>query len=129
MRKLYVVDDDVGFLEIVREVATPIGFNVVSAGGPDAFKSAYGGESDSVVMMDLVMPGTDGIELLGWLCGQARPVAVILMSGYNLLYMNNASALAEAKGMKVTAKLTKPVKLAELRTTLTAVKDVPARRR
>ena len=123
MTKLYVVDDDRGFLQLIEEVAAPMGFETVVATAPRTFKSHYGGEPDSVVMLDMIMPDTDGIELLNWLSNVGPPGAVILASGFTGHYTLMAGTLAEAKGMNVVARLAKPVKLAELRAALVAAKD------
>jgi len=120
MTRLYVVDDDRSFLEVVQEVAAPLGFDTVVAEAANAFKSLYGCEPNAVVMIDMIMPDTDGIELLTWLC--ERPAgAVILVSGV-AAYAQSASVLATAKGLKVTDRLSKPVKLARLREALMAAK-------
>jgi CheY-like chemotaxis protein len=121
--KLYVVDDDPGFLDVVEEVAGPLGFDTVLAAAPDIFKSLYKCEADAVVMIDMIMPGTDGIELLNWLSDSGPVGAVILVSGVAEQYTRAAGALAAAKGMKVADTLSKPVKLARMREALIAARD------
>jgi DNA-binding NtrC family response regulator len=123
MTKLYVVDDDWGFLEVVREVAGPMGFDTVLAAAPKEFKSLCECEADAVVMIDMVMPETDGIELMNWLSDQGFAGEVILVSGFTPQYTEMASALAKASGLKVADTLSKPVKLDRLRKTLAAARS------
>lgn len=129
MTRLYVVDDDRGFLDIVRDVAMPMGFDTVTASTPEAFKSLYGFEPDAVIMIDMIMPETDGIELLSWLSGRGPAGAVILVSGFGEHYTLSASALATAKGLAVTDRLSKPIRLARLREALEAAREIASARR
>lgn len=124
LTKLYVVDDDQGFLQLVAEVAGPIGFETVVVAGPAAFKPLYGGEPDAVIMLDMIMPEMDGIELVNWLGQRGAAGALILVSGYADQYTLVASALAEAKGLKVTDRLAKPIRVARLRQALALAKEV-----
>jgi CheY-like chemotaxis protein len=123
MTRLYVVDDDWGFLEVVQEVAKPMGFDTVVAPAPKEFKSLCECEPDAVVMIDMVMPDTDGIELVKWLSQRGFVGKVILVSGFAEQYTEMARALAVASGLKVTGTLSKPVKLARLREALMAARD------
>jgi CheY-like chemotaxis protein len=123
MTKLYVVDDDWGFLEVVQEVAKPMGFDTVVAPAPKEFKSLCECEADAVVMIDMIMPDTDGIELVKWLSQRGFVGKVILVSGFAEQYTQMASVLAAASGMKVAGTLSKPVKLARLREALMAARD------
>jgi len=127
MTRLYVVDDDRGFLEVVQEVARPMGFDPVLATAPKEFQALWQGEADAVVMIDMIMPGTDGIEVLNWLSEQGFAGKVIFVSGFAEQYTQVASALATASGLKVVDRLAKPVRLARLREALTAAKDATAK--
>jgi len=123
MTRLYVVDDDWGFLELVQEVAAPLGFDTVVAAAPKDFKSLCGCEADAVVMIDMVMPETDGIELVSWLSEQGFAGKLIFVSGFAEQYAEMASALAVASGLNVADTLAKPVKLDRLRKALVAAKN------
>ena len=126
MTKLYVVDDDPSFLKLLGEVAPPIGLDIITAADFATFRSTYGGEANAIVMVDMIMPGSDGIELINWLSEQARPAAIILVSGYSEHYTRLAGSLAEAKGLAVVARLAKPIKLGVLRATLADARTAAA---
>ena len=72
-----------------------------------------------IVVLDIVMPEMDGIELIQWLIDQAYDGRLIVVSGFSPDYVKLAQRLAEAKqGMFKVETLTKPIPLATLRNSL-----------
>ena len=55
--------------------------------------------------MDLVMPDTDGLELLHACARQSYGGQLILMSGEFKLYLDMAQEIATQHGLRVAAKL------------------------
>ena len=66
-KRLLVVDDEVAFGAFVRRVAQGLDFAVEVTSTADAFKEAYERFHPTVIVLDIVMPETDGIELIRWL--------------------------------------------------------------
>jgi excisionase family DNA binding protein len=66
-RRVLVIDDDENFLEVVRELLTASGFAVETA--RQGFLAGYlvGRRTPDVIVLDLVMPGLDGYEVLALL--------------------------------------------------------------
>ena len=63
--KLLVVDDEFNILELLASSLRFAGFEVVTAGnGRDALEKANT-ESSDLIVLDVMMPGMDGFELLG----------------------------------------------------------------
>ncbi|MFT3916082.1 MAG: response regulator [Anaeromyxobacteraceae bacterium] len=64
---MLVVDDDEAFLEVVKELLGANGFTVETA--RQGFLAGYlvGKNTPAVIMLDLVMPGLDGYEVLALL--------------------------------------------------------------
>jgi FixJ family two-component response regulator len=118
MSRLYAVDDDPAFLEIVESVATPMGFDVVTVARSAQFQSIYGGETDAIVLIDMIMPDVDGIELMNWMIAGEPPGAIIFVSGYGDHYPDMAFELARHRGLKHVETLLKPIKIAMLRKAL-----------
>ena len=79
--RILAVDDDPQTLRHVRETLVQAGYSVTVTGDPgDALNLTLTGRPD-LVILDLVLPGTDGIELMQTLRAHAD-VPVIFLSGY-----------------------------------------------
>ena len=109
MRKLelLVVDDETDFAQFVADVAEDAGFKVLSTDEPAKFFELYSSETN-IVVLDLFMPGIDGIELIRHLADKKSKTALILMSGKNESVLNAAKVLAEELNINVLATLQKP---------------------
>lgn len=117
-KKLLVVDDEPAFCRYVQEVAEKLGYSVVTAGSVSEFREAYATSRPSIVLLDIVMPECDGIELVRWLSDQQCEAKVIIVSGYNAHYAEMAMALGAARGLDSEVCLSKPIGLQELREAL-----------
>lgn len=64
MRKILLVDDDKGIIDLVSQYLTKEGYEVYSAeDGPSGLKASESFQPDLIVL-DIMMPGFDGLELL-----------------------------------------------------------------
>jgi two-component system OmpR family response regulator len=78
--RLLVVDDEPNIVELLTASLSYAGFEVRSAGsGRDALASAREFRPDLVVL-DVMMPGTDGFEVLRRLRGEGSPVPVLFLT-------------------------------------------------
>jgi PAS domain S-box-containing protein len=116
--RLVVVDDDPGFAEFVRKVARKMGFEVEVAGTGEAFTRTFERFDPTAVVLDVVMPDVEGVELIRWLADRDASVHVIVVTGFTPHYADLAKKLGEAKGLQSVAALTKPVKVADLKAAL-----------
>lgn len=119
-RRLLVIDDEPDFMQVVRTVAEEMGFAVTTAGSADEFKAVYTASPPDLMVIDVVMPEVDGIELVEWLVGSGCSGDVIMVTGYNPNYASAAAAIAQAKSSMNVRILQKPVLLADLRVALRA---------
>ena len=67
-----------------------------------------------VVVLDIVMPGIDGVELVQWLAERGKQLHVVIVTGFAPNYATLAKKLGEAKGLLSVTTLTKPVRMAAL---------------
>jgi CheY-like chemotaxis protein len=73
--------------------------------------------ADEVIFLDIVMPGMDGFEVLKALSRVRCSAPIIVISGYNAAYLENAAKLSEAYGLPVMT-MSKPVRIEEIREVL-----------
>ena len=119
--RLLVVDDEPRFRDYVVTVAGKLGFEVESAGDGHEFKLLCEVFEPDVAVIDVVMPGVDGVELVQWLAERGSDLHLIIVTGFAPNYATLAKKLGEAKGLRSVVTLTKPVRIAALRGALTSV--------
>jgi len=120
-KRLLVVDDNKPFLEFVRKVAVDLGYDVELSSNGANFKKIYEEFHPHSVIVDLIMPDIDGMEIIQWLANQensAQTVQVIVVTGYSPEYADLAKMLGEGKGLTAVKTLTKPIKANTLRDAL-----------
>ena len=78
---ILAVDDDPRMLRSVRETLTGAGFRAVTTGDPQEALVLMAQQRPSLILLDLVLPECDGVELMGDLLSVAR-VPVIFLSVY-----------------------------------------------
>ena len=69
-------------------------------------------------ILDLIMPQTDGIDLLKWLVDQGCRSRVIIVSGYDAAYAKMAKMIGEEGGVPTVETFSKPIRLETFRSTL-----------
>jgi len=105
--KLLIIDDEIDFAMFVADVADDMGFEVISAHDPKEFANLYS-EDISIIILDLFMPGIDGIEILRHLVEYNSSASIIFMSGKDSSVLQSAQKIAEQQGVNVLGLLSKP---------------------
>ena len=77
--RILAVDDDPQTLRYVRDALTKAGYTPVVTGDPEEVSRLMAEEEPRLVMLDLMLPGTDGIELMRGILDMAD-VPVIFLS-------------------------------------------------
>lgn len=107
------VDDDRNLCQIIAKALEGEGYRVLKAHDGDAGLAAFDAETPDLVLMDLLLPGKDGFEVVEGIRSRANPACetpVFLISG-----CSKTPAYEErAAGLRVDAFLTKPVPLDQL---------------
>jgi CheY-like chemotaxis protein len=78
-----IVDDDEYFRALARTIVEPCGFEVLEADGVTACLEALRARAVDAVILDIVMPGRDGIEALRELKTISPETKVLTVSGAN----------------------------------------------
>lgn len=63
-KKILVVDDEVDFLEVIRVRLESNGYDVITALNGEAALKKIKDEKPDAVLLDILMPGLDGLEVL-----------------------------------------------------------------
>ena len=79
--RILAVDDDPQTLRHVRDALTNAGYTPVVTGDPEEALSLVEANDPHLVLLDLMLPGTDGIELMRGILDMAD-VPVIFLSAY-----------------------------------------------
>ncbi len=78
---ILVVDDDPNTLRSVREILNGAGYTPLATGDPEEALRLHESERPQLVLLDLLLPGGDGIDLMGDMFGIGE-VPVIFLSAY-----------------------------------------------
>ncbi len=108
-----VVDDDPLMADMVREMAARAGWDARSRIGAEVLNATLPRAAD-VIILDLLMPGIDGVEVMRRLAEGGCRSAFILMSGMDHRVLRSAEDMARAHGLSVLGSLTKPFAPADL---------------
>lgn len=113
-RRVLVGEDDGSVRDVLAQLLTEAGYQVLTASsGQESLDLLTSDESErpDLALLDIKMPGMDGITILQRMLDQGVDVPVILMTGYT-----TASLAIKAMQMGAADYLTKPFNLHEVLT-------------
>jgi DNA-binding response OmpR family regulator len=122
-RRLLLIDDEPQMRTFLFRVAQDCGYEVRLTDNAAGFKEACASWSPDIVILDLVMPQVDGIELLRFLAEKASKTRILIISGFDPKVLDAAYRLGAAHGLSMIGALSKPVRVAELRAILSPASD------
>lgn len=106
--RVLAVDDDPQALRYVRDILTKSGYAPIVTGDPADVPGLMANENPDLVLLDLMLPGTDGIELMNDIL-QTDNIPVIFISVYG-----QDEFVARAFEMGATDYVVKPFSPTEL---------------
>jgi EAL domain-containing protein (putative c-di-GMP-specific phosphodiesterase class I)/FixJ family two-component response regulator len=106
-----VLDDDIAVGRTAVRMAALAGFEADAVTDADAFGTRLRGDPPDIVLLDLQLGATDGIEQLRVLASCKFAGAVVLMSGFDGRVLSSARAVAESLGLRVAGVVEKPLRL------------------
>jgi DNA-binding response OmpR family regulator len=113
-RKLLVVDDEPAVARFLAHAADECGWQASICLSADAFRTEYESSAPDAVLLDLSLPGGDGIELLKHLARRKASALIIVVSGLDHRILDAAMRLGLALGLDMGPPLTKPVMVRQL---------------
>lgn len=121
-KRLLVIDDMVDICTLVAGVAERCGYDVKTTADPAEFRDIYRTFRPDVIVLDLAIPGSDGIDLLHFLVEERSAAKILIMSGFPAGVQEAAKRLGEVRGLDMAGTLPKPLRAADLRTILTRLR-------
>ena len=108
--KILIVDDERDLVDAYVRLLERAGHRCVGAFGAHEAIELIDAETPDLVLTDLSLPDSNGLEVIRHLRAKSAVVPIIVMSGHNTQGMNEA---ARAAGANLC--LLKPVSIAELK--------------
>ena len=106
--RILVVDDDPDTLRYVRDVLTTSGYTTLTTGDHGELAQVIRAEKPHLVLLDLMLPGTDGIQLMERV-PELADLPVIFISAYG-----RDDTIARALGVGASDYIVKPFSPTEL---------------
>jgi CheY-like chemotaxis protein len=100
MAKILCVDDDQSILDLYYEEFSDDGYEVLLARNGQEALEKYQEAAPQLIIMDIRMPGMDGIEALNAILGKNRQAAVIFNTAFGHYRKNFMTWGAEAYLLK-----------------------------
>ena len=112
--RVLAFDDDPAVGRLVVRVATMSGMQAIAVTDAEAFDETLRTNPPHLVLLDLQLGDTDGVEQLRRLADRHYTGALALMSGFDARVLGTARALGQSLGLTVEAVLEKPLRVVDL---------------
>lgn len=122
--RMVVVDDEPDMAQLICDISMQAGMITHQYTHADDFIKEY---SDAdIIALDLMMPDTDGIEIIRFLADKKSSAQLLLISGIDSGVLHSAHKLAKEKGLNIIGSLSKPFRIDELSKLLSQVLVKPS---
>ena len=112
--RLLLIDDEPALAAFVAKAADICGFDPKITERDEDFRDSFHDQRPNMVVLDLGMPGMDGVELLRFLADEGYEDPVLIISGFDRRILDSAFRLGSALGLQMVGPLEKPARLEEL---------------
>jgi len=119
---LLIIDDETEMGKYISLVGEENGFTATAIDDTENFESVYDRDI-SVIIVDMFMPGRDGVEILRFLAEDRFRGHIIIISGFDSSVLHSAMELATAHGLKILGALSKPILYNDIRNLLLKASD------
>lgn len=117
-RRLLILDDDPLVGEMVRMMAASTGAESAYCRTANAFFEMVADWSPSHILLDLIMPGVDGVEVIQRLAEMGCQATLIIVSGVDRRVLDAAQRSARQHQLPLAGALSKPFSRGALATLL-----------
>jgi len=115
LKKVLIVDDQFGIRVLLQEVLSKEGHSIFQAPNGQTALELVRQEQPDLILLDMKIPGMDGLEILRNIRKMDFDTKVIMMTAYGELDL-----IQEAMEMGALAHFTKPFDIDELRQAVNA---------
>jgi two-component system response regulator MtrA len=130
-KRLLVIDDQVSLTKIISSIAAEAGLDVCVVNDPTWALDEFLNYRPNIVLLDMVMPEKDGVDVLQEIMLTGADAKVILTSGFTDAYVRLAERVVEFHNQGPVRHLKKPFRrnqlLAMLREVLNELAETPVR--
>jgi len=113
MKKILIVDDEEEIVEFLRNFLQRKGSRVFTAVEGKEAENIFDLNCPDIVLLDITIPGINGLDLLKKFKKQNKKTVVIMVTG-----QNDPESLSKAKKYGAYKYVTKPLDLRELHLTI-----------
>jgi two-component system response regulator MtrA len=121
--RLLIIDDEIAITQVVGSIATELGVEFRALNASLTAAEVFMEYQPDVVIIDIIMPGKDGIDVLNDIMNTGIPTRIVLTTGVSEGYLRLAQAIARFHGVEPFRVLKKPFRHIELVKLLTNVGD------
>ncbi len=107
--KILIAEDDVMMMASIEYQLKKEGYNISKANNGSEAMAAFEKESPDLVVTDIIMPHTSGLEFIGFIRSSYDHIPVLVLSG-----VDEEDTVIEAFNLGADDFLTKPIKPGEL---------------
>ena len=120
--RLLIIDDEPEIGDFVVRVAKLAGYEAMATTESSAFRKLVVEWAPSHIVLDLMVPEVDGIELFRFLADRKSRARIVILSGVGHDILEASRRLGTARGLDIVATVAKPVRASELGGLLRQVK-------
>ncbi len=106
---LAVLDDEPLFCEFVGEAGEQAGYEAFTTTDPDSFLERIELVPPALIVLDLLMPGMDGMQVIRRLARSDMKACILLASGADERFLDTAICLGRALGLNMAGIIRKPI--------------------
>lgn len=110
--RVLVLDDDPEIAAVMAAAMRRAGYNPMIVPNSEVFFRELGNQY-SIVVLDLMLPGKDGIQVMHELADRGCEAAVVLVSNVDVRVLGAAERLATGHGLRLLGSLRKPFQVSE----------------
>lgn len=119
--KILIVDDQPGVRRLLQEVLRSAGYGVYTASNGLEALSMVPQINPDLILLDMKMPGMDGLETLRHIRLHDQNIRVVIMTAYGEL-----DVLSQAHQLGILGNFIKPFDIDELKSVIATLSPQPA---